>query len=59
MKTRPFWKCAAAAVVAGAGAAGAAQADGISGAEWWTIGGAFVAAGLLTFYVPYQTTVKP
>jgi hypothetical protein len=58
MNTKPFWKALAAAVVEGAGAAGAAQGDGISGGEWWTIGGATVAAALLTFYVPYQSTVK-
>jgi uncharacterized membrane protein YccC len=56
---KPYLKALGAAVVAGAGAAGVAQADGISAGEWWTIAGAFLAGGIATFYIPYQTTKPP
>jgi uncharacterized membrane protein YccC len=59
MNTKPYWKALGGAVVAGASAAGVAQADGISGGEWWTIAGAFLAGGIATFYIPYQSTVQP
>jgi hypothetical protein len=53
---KPYLKGLYAALVAFAGGVTAAQADGITGTEWTTIGVATVFAAVGVFYVPYKST---
>jgi hypothetical protein len=56
---KPFLKALSAAVAAGGTGVVATLPDGITAGEWVTVGVGAAVAAIATFYVPYQTTVKP
>jgi hypothetical protein len=56
---KPYLKALSAAIAAGGSGVIATLPDGITAGEWVTVGVGAAVAALATFYVPYQTTVKP
>jgi hypothetical protein len=59
MNTKPFWKAAAAFVATEGTGLAAVMPDGVTGQEWVTVTAGALVAAIATFFVPYETTVKP